>query len=268
MNLTNILLAVAIIGGVGLFIGLFLGFASRKFHVYKDEREEEVLAALPGNNCGGCGYAGCANLAEAIVKGEAPADACPVGGEAVAKDVASIMGIDAGSSIRMTAFVKCGGTKEKVKTDYEYFGVQSCKMAAFVPNGGPRACKFGCLGYGDCVKVCPFDAIHIVDGIAVVDSDACKACNKCVLECPKNIIELVPYESKQVVKCSSQDKGPVVMKICEVGCIACGICKKVCPVDAVTVENFIAYIDQEKCIQCGACSEKCPKKVITMDGMK
>ena len=146
--------------------------------------------------------------------------------------------------------------------DYEYSGIEDCRMLSFVPNGGPKSCNDGCLGFGSCVKVCPFDAIHVVNGVAVVDKEACKACGKCIAVCPKNLITLIPYDAKHVVACSSREKGPATIKACDVGCIACQLCKRNCPVDAITIEEFHATIDQEKCTGCGTCKEKCPKKVI------
>lgn len=262
MSLTSILTAVSVVGGVGLFIGLFLGIAAIKFHVEVDEKEEAVLAALPGNNCGGCGFAGCAGLAAAIAVGDAAVNACPVGGDAVGEIIAGIMGVEAKTGVREVAFVKCGGTCDKTAVDYEYHGIQDCTMLSFIPNGGAKTCNEGCLGYGSCVKICPFDAIQIENGIAVVNKEKCKACGKCVAECPKHIIEMVPYKAKHLVLCSSRDKGPLTMKACQTGCIACGICVKVCPVQAVSITDFHAHIDQEKCIGCGICQDKCPRKII------
>lgn len=262
MNITGILIAAALVGGIGLFIGLFLGIAGIKFKVEVDEKEEAVLAVLPGNNCGGCGFAGCSGLAAAIAKGEAEVGTCPVGGEPVAKQIAEIMGVDAGESVRMTAFVKCQGDCGKTSVDYDYSGVEDCGMLSFVPNGGPKSCNQGCLGYGSCVKACPFDAIKVVMGVAVVDKEKCKACGKCAAVCPKHLIELIPYDSKYAVACSNTEKGPVTMKACEVGCIGCTLCAKNCPKEAVSIESFNAHIDQDKCVGCGICASKCPKKAI------
>ncbi len=262
MNITGILIAAAIVGGVGLFIGAFLGVAGKAFAVEVDPREEQIMGVLPGNNCGGCGYAGCAGLATAIVEGKAEITACPVGGTGVAVTIGKIMGQEVGEQTRMAAFVKCGGTCEKASRDYQYYGVQDCKMMEYVQNGGPKSCNYGCMGYGSCVKACPFDAIHIVDCVAVVDKEACKACGKCIAVCPKKLIELVPYEQKVFVQCNSKDKGKDVMSVCKAGCIGCKMCEKVCPSDAIKVIDNIAHIDTEKCTNCGLCAEKCPKKII------
>ena len=260
--LLGVLKAAGMVGFVGLFIGAFLGFAAIKFKVKVDEKEEAVLGLLPGNNCGGCGFAGCSGLAAAIAKGEAAVNACPVGGQPVADKIAEVMGVKAEEGVRKVAFVKCQGDCDKTTVDYEYTGIEDCRMLSFVPNGGPKSCNYGCLGFGSCVTVCPFDAIHVVNGVAVVDKEKCKACGKCIEVCPKKLIELIPYDSKYAVACSSADKGPVTMKDCTVGCIGCSLCVKACPKEAVVVADFHAKINQDKCAGCGACAQKCPKKAI------
>ncbi|MDE5590749.1 MAG: RnfABCDGE type electron transport complex subunit B [Acetatifactor sp.] len=262
MSGIGIITATTVVGAVGIFVGLFLGVAGIRFKVKVDEKEEAVLAALPGNNCGGCGFAGCSGLAAAIAKGEAPVNACPVGGDAVGKQIAEIMGVEAENTVRQVAFVACQGDCEKAKQDYDYYGIEDCRMMSFVPGGGPKSCNSGCLGFGTCAKVCPFDAIHVVNGVAVVDKEKCKACGKCIAVCPKKLITMIPYDAKLAVACSSKDKGPVTMKACQTGCIGCGICVKNCPSQAVAVTDFNATIDQEKCTGCGTCAEKCPKKAI------
>lgn len=262
MEFVAIIVAAVVVGAVGVLLGFFLGISGEKFKVEVDSREEAILDVLPGNNCGGCGYAGCSGLAAAIVKGEAPVNQCPVGGPAVGAKIGEIMGVAAEEGAKKVAFVKCIGDCEKAKTDYDYTGVEDCQAMAFVPNGGPKSCNYGCLGYGSCVKACPFDAIHVINGVAHVDPMACKACGKCVAACPKNLIELVPYDAKHIVACSSKDKGKDVMAACQAGCIGCHLCEKNCPSDAVHVVDNIAYIDQDKCTGCDACALKCPKKVI------
>ena len=261
MDILSIVIAAAVVGVVGVLAGVLLGIASEKFKVEVDEKEIKVRDALPGNNCGGCGYPGCDGLAAAIAKGKAKPDACPVGGEAVAKQIIEIVGGEA-DSVRMMAYVRCAGDCNKAKDVYEYVGPQDCKFAANAPGGGPKGCAYGCLGYGSCVKACPFDAIAIVDGVAVIDKEKCKACGKCVAECPRHIIEMIPYEASTVVSCNSKDFGKDVKEVCSVGCIGCGICQKNCPQGAITVENFLAHVDQSKCDGCGICKEKCPVKII------
>lgn len=235
MSMTGIILAAVVVGGTGLFIGVFLGIAGKKFAVKVDEREEAILGVLPGNNCGGCGYAGCSGLAAAIVKGEAEVGGCPVGGAPVAAKIGDIMGVAAGTQERQTAFVKCAGTCEKAILDYDYTGIQDCTMASMMQNGGAKGCNSGCLGFGSCVAACP-----------------------------KHLIELIPYEQKTFVRCNSNAKGKVQLAICQAGCIGCRICEKNCEAGAITVTNFLAHIDADKCTECGVCVEKCPRKIITL----
>ena len=264
MSWTAVLLAVVVVGGTGIFIGLFLGFAGKKFSVHVDEKEAAVLDALPGNNCGGCGFPGCSGLAAAIAKGEAPTNACPVGGAPVAARISAIMGVEAEEGKRMVAFVKCVGDLEMANTEYSYYGVQDCTMMKYVQDNGPKACSYGCLGYGSCKNVCPFDAITIWNGVADVDPEACKGCQKCIAVCPQHIIELVPYDQKWFVHCNNHEAGKLVMSECQGGCIGCKLCEKACKFDAIHVEGYNAHIDYDKCVNCGACARKCPRKVIRL----
>ena len=264
MDYQGIITAVAVVAGCGLVISVFLSIFARKFAVEVNKKEEAVLAALPGNNCGGCGFPGCSGLAAAIVKGEAEVGGCPVGGKEVADNIAAIMGVDAGSFVKRVAFVKCNGTCSVAEESYEYTGPKDCKSAAIAPGRGSKMCNYGCLGFGSCRNVCDNDAIKILDGVAVIDPEKCGSCGKCVNACPMGIIELVPYDANVRVACSSMDKGPVTMKACKTGCVGCGICVKTCEFDAIKVENNVAHIDYDKCTRCGACAQKCPKKIITV----
>lgn len=258
----GIIVAAVVVGLVGLIIGLLLGTAGEKFKVEVDQKEIDVRGLLPGVNCGACGYAGCDAMAHAIAEGEAAVNGCPVGGAPVAKAIGAVMGVEAAESERLVAFVKCAGTCDKAKVKYEYSGIEDCNKAAIAPGRGAKKCTYGCMGFGSCVKVCEFDAIHIVDGIALVDKDKCVACGKCVSTCPNHIIELVPDKAKHLVQCSSKDKGKTVKENCSVGCIACKMCVKVCEFDAIHVEDNISHIDYSKCTNCGKCAEVCPVKII------
>lgn len=262
MNFTYVFQAALVVGAVGIFIGVLLGIASEKFKVHVDEKELLVREALPGNNCGGCGFAGCDGLAKAIAAGASPVNACPVGGKAVADKIADIMGVSAQEADKMIAFVKCKGTCDKAKRKYVYYGIDDCNKLNAVPGMGEKSCQYGCTGYGSCVKVCEFDAIAVVNGVAIVDKEKCVACGKCIAACPKRLIELVPYRSKHLVQCSSQDKGKEVKEKCSAGCIACTKCTRVCEDDAIHMNRNVAKIDYEKCTNCGKCAAACPVKVI------
>ena len=258
----SILKAIILLGGLGLMFGAILAYASKKFAVEVDEREEQILEVLPGANCGVCGFPGCGGLAAAIVKGEAPVNGCPVGGASVAVKVGEIMGVSASSEEKKVASVKCMGTCEKAKNKYEYQGIKDCRAAAAL-IGGPKSCSAGCLGFGTCVSVCKFDAIKIEDGIAVVDEEKCVNCGKCMEACPKMLIVEKPATKEVFVRCNSHEFGKAVKINCSAGCIGCGACAKVCPVEAITLDNKLAVVNQEKCIGCKVCVEKCPTKVIS-----
>ena len=257
----SIILPIIILAVMGALFGIVLSIASKVFAVEVDEKVLAVRDVLPGANCGACGFPGCDGLAEAIAKGEAPVNACAIGGKAVADNVADVMGVNAADVERKVAHVMCNGTCEKAKDKYDYNDLVDCRLMSDFQKGS-KACEYGCLGGGTCVSVCEFDAIHIVDGVAVVDKEKCVACKKCITICPKNLIDLVPYKAKTVVDCSSKDTGKVVRANCEVGCIGCGICEKNCPKDAIHVENNVATIDYSKCINCGICVSKCPTGAI------
>ena len=262
ISVKEVAIAGVVVSATALIIGVLLGIAAKVFHVEVDERELMVRELLPGNNCGGCGYAGCDGLAKAIALGEAPVSGCPVASSSIHDEIGKVMGKTATKAERKVAFVKCHGTCDKAEVKYNYYGLSDCKQMAIAPGGGNKACSYGCLGGGSCVRACAFDAIHIINGIAVVDKEKCVACGKCVKECPKNLIDMVPASAKHLVQCNSNDKGKDVMAACGVGCIACMKCTKVCEFDAVHVNNNLALIDYEKCTNCGKCAEVCPRKII------
>ena len=262
VSVTGVFGATALVGGTGVVIGLLLGLAGKKLHVDVDEKEEIILELLPGVNCGACGYPGCDGLASAIAAGKAPANACTVANSDTHSEIATVMGTEVETTGKQVAFVKCAGSCDKTKKKSNYYGIEDCRKANQTPGGGPLQCEYGCMGYGSCVRVCQFDAIHIVDGIALVDKEKCTACGLCISECPKGLIELVPYNTGHFVRCNSNDKGKDVKKACSIGCIGCKLCEKACDYDAVHVNDFLALIDYDKCTNCGECAKKCPTKVI------
>lgn len=256
----NIIYAILVLGVMGGVFGLVLAIASKVFYVEKDERLESVTEALPGANCGGCGYSGCGGYAQAIIDGTAPLGRCASGGKECADRIAAIMGMETVEMVRKVALVKCRGTHAARKGEYE--GIMDCAAAAKLAGDGPNHCAYGCLGFGNCVKACPEGAISLRDGVAWVDHEKCVGCMACASACPRGIIEEVPYEQDIVVACSSKEKGAALRKYCDIGCIGCKLCEKTCEHDAIHVVDNLARIDYSKCISCSACAEKCPRHLI------
>lgn len=256
-----IISATIAVGVIGLLLGLLLVTVDKKFKVETDPKEQAIRDYLPGNNCGACGYAGCDAMASAIVHEEAPVNGCPVGGAAVAEQIAHIMGVEAATTEKMVAFVKCSGDCENASARAHYVGISDC-VSAFASGLSPWTCDYGCLGFGSCAAACPFGAIMVENGVASVDRTLCRACGKCIAVCPKHLIELVPDKAPYAVRCSSHDRGSAVKKVCTAGCLACKLCEKQCEAGAIRVENSVAHIDYEKCTGCGKCAEKCPVGVI------
>ena len=260
-------IALLVLGATGLLAAILLFVIARRFRVEEDPRIDQVAEALPGANCGGCGFAGCRALAEACVKADTLEGLlCPVGGAATMEQVAAILGKEAVATEPMVAVVRCNGTCEARPRTSEFDGSRSCKImnACYV---GETACPFGCLGCGDCVEACQFGAISMnpETGLPEVDDEKCTSCGKCVKACPRHIIELRkkgPKSRRIVVMCVNKDKGAPARKACLNACIGCGKCQKECNFDAITVENNLAYIDWQKCRLCRKCEAACPTGAI------
>ncbi|MFZ6037813.1 MAG: Fe-S cluster domain-containing protein [Bacteroidota bacterium] len=262
-----ILTAVAVLCVIGAVSSAILYVISQRFKTIEDPRIEQVLEALPAANCGGCGFPGCNGFASAIVKSDTmDGFYCPVGGQTTMDNIARILGRTADVSTKKIAVVRCNGTCEHRPRTNIYDGASNCAIAAAL-YGGDTGCSFGCLGLGDCVDSCLFDAIHINPETMLpeVVEDKCTACGACVKACPKNLIELRkqgPKSRRIYVSCMNKDKGGIARKSCEVACIGCSKCQQVCPFDAITIENNLAYIIDDKCRLCRKCVPVCPTNSI------
>lgn len=259
-----IVIAVVILGVTGLAMGLFLAFAAKKFEVQIDPKIEEIIGILPGANCGGCGYPGCSGYASAIVEEGAAMTLCSPGGASVAAKIGDIMGASVDTSgEKVVARVLCQGDNTFSKKRFDFDGELKTCSAVTLYAGGDKSCKYGCLGYGDCEKVCPVGAIVVNEkGIASVDEEACISCGLCVKACPKSVIAMTPAAKKVTVKCMSKDKGGDAKKACGIACIGCGMCQRTCPFGAIEVSNNLAKIDPAKCKNCQLCVVVCPTKAI------
>lgn len=261
MSENIVLQSLVVMGSCSVIIAILLGFAAKKFKVEEDPKKEYILSVLPGANCGACGYAGCEQYAEAIVKDNVEINLCRPGGDEVSKKIASILGKEVKDVQRLVAVVLCAGGN-RAKNEFVYTGIKKCDISNKFFEG-EKACKYGCLGFGDCVEVCPFGAIFINEyNVAEVDVLKCTGCGLCVKVCPKKLIRLVPCNYKVHILCNSRDKGVKVKQICSVGCIGCGICVKACPVSDIYLENNLAIMKYNKCNNCGICKAKCPTKSI------
>jgi len=261
----EILIPILTLGALGLIFGVGLAIASKRFAVQVDPRLEKVHGLLPGSNCGVCGGAGCFGFAQDLLSGKRTIDACKVSEEAVKEKIAHLLGQKLEKKVKTVSALHCfGGIR--VKDKFIYDGIEDC-VAANLVLGGQKECVYGCLGFGDCARICPFGAIEMIpEGLPVVNEAKCRACNKCVLICPKKLFELVPVSGKVYVACSSHDSGKDTKAVCPVGCIACGLCVQACKFDAIHVIDNLAVIDYNKCTSCGECVRVCPMKTIKVRG--
>ena len=260
--MSPVLLAVLIVGGVALAAGVLLAVASVLLAVPVNEKAEKIRAALPGANCGGCGFSGCDAYAAAIAEGKAAPTLCAPGGEEAAKAIAAVVGGEV-TVEKKIAVIRCGGCEERAVQQAGYANVSTCAEAARLFGGG-KGCLYGCLGLGDCAVACPFHAVTVENGIARVDPAVCRGCGACVAACPKKLPALIPATEQAVVMCRNTDKGAAVRKVCTVGCIGCGKCVKTCPSEAIRLNGALAEVDPAACVGCGACVAECPVKCLTL----
>jgi len=260
----SFIIPVGLVMAVGIVSGGMLTIAAKYMSVKMDETAANILDALPGANCGACGYAGCEDYANALAKDEEhviKTNLCTPGGSAVALEISNILGVDFEGASSKFAIMKCSGTRERTKYNMDYQGPPTCKANKLFFRGR-GVCEKSCTGFGDCVAVCNYDAIKIINGIAAFNKDNCVGCGLCAKACPNQLIDIVPETTSVVVGCSSIDTGKVTRQNCAIGCIACKICEKNCPADAIHVFDNHAVIDYTKCTNCALCAQKCPRKVI------
>jgi Na+-translocating ferredoxin:NAD+ oxidoreductase subunit B len=267
--MNNILVAAIGMGGLGLFWAVILVIVNKKFHVEENPLIESVVACLPGANCGACGFAGCGAFGEAVVEEGVDPMGCPVNKEEAVEEIAKILGKELGQKgVKQVAKLHCTGSKENVSTIAEYSGHKSC-IAEHVTNGGTKACQYGCLGHGDCVNVCGFGAMKMLEnGLPFIDEEKCVSCGKCVEVCPRGLIKMVPIDQPVYILCSSKDAGVVTKKACKVGCIGCTICAKKVDENTFKIADFLATVDYEASKkmtpeQIEEAVQKCPQKIIT-----
>ncbi len=262
----KIFYAVAVLGILGAVFGAVLAIASKIFAVKVDERLPLLKDALPGANCGGCGFAGCQAYAQAVLDGKAEIGSCAAGGAEAAKKMSEIMGVEVVEVERKVAMVKCRGRHHAMKGIYK--GIRDCRSAMLITENGPSACPTGCLGFGTCVSVCKFDALHLEDGVARVDPAKCTGCMQCVEICPRKVIIPVTYDADIIIACSNKERGAFVRRYCDIGCIGCHLCEKQCEHDAIHVIKNLATIDYTKCVSCGRCAAVCPRHIISDSNLR
>ena len=263
----TILFTIGSITILGFLAAAILYFIASKFKVYEDPKIDEVEDALPSTNCGGCGHPGCRAFAEACVKADDLSDLhCPVGGNETMQNVANLLGMEVDERDPFVAVVRCSGSFEYRQKVNTYDGTPNCTVAHSL-YGGDTGCQNGCLGFGECVDACDFEAMYMDEktGLPVVIEDKCTACNACVTSCPRDIMELRPKGKRNrriFVSCINQDKGGAAKKACEVACTGCSKCEAECKYDAITIENYLAYIDGDKCKNCRKCAPVCKSNSI------
>ena len=253
-------IVVAIVAVIAVVFAVLIVLVSKVCAVKEDEKAKAILDKLANANCGGCGFAGCADFAKALSEGRAEITMCgPTPNENKA-EIAKILDVPFTAEEQAYAVVKCAGGNN-AKNKYEYIGNEGCIAQSYY-MGGKKQCPNGCLGNGTCEKVCPYHAIKVIDGVAYANKALCEACGLCVKNCPKHLVMLIPKSSKVYVACSTECKGKEAMNNCKVGCISCGLCAKSCPEHAIEMINNIPVIDYKKCTGCRTCVSKCPRKVI------